>query len=192
MIFAAAGRPLRAGFGAAFLGCGLVGLLAVTGCSSSSAPSWASALGPGVTVQAPVKVAPGYGSPAAAIEGVVSAIFPKHYQAECPYLQPSQQAMCRSNASALTSSTGPSLQNAAIGYVATDGDRALVGTTGKFCSPQAKPECYTNNDPAAAFSSNKKSFSALWTEVNNDSQANTYSLAPCIRVNGKWYFYLPS
>jgi hypothetical protein len=192
VIFAAAGRPLRAGLGAAFLGCGLVGLLAVTGCSSSSAPSWASALGSGVTVQGPAQVAPGNGSPGAVIAGVFSAISAKHYTAECPYLEPSQQAECKSGAASITSSTGPSLQNAAIGYIATDGDRALVGTTGKFCSPQAKPECYTNNDPAAAFSSNKKSFSALWTEENNNSQANTYSLAPCIKVNGKWYLYLPS
>jgi hypothetical protein len=193
MIFAAAERPLRAGLGAAFLACGLVGLLAATGCSSSSAPSWASVLGPGVTVQAPAKVAPGYGSPGAVIEGVLSALVAEHDAAECAYAEPSRQAACKSAFSSMPRGTAGSFDNASIGYVAIDGDVALVGSTGTSCSPLAKPECYTNNNPAAIFSSNKKSFSGLWTEENSSgSSANVYMLAPCIKVNGKWYLYLPS
>jgi hypothetical protein len=192
MIFAASGRSLRAGLGAAFLACGLVGLLAVTGCSSGSTPAWASALGSGVTVQAPAKVAPGYGSPGAVIEGVLSALVAKHDIAECAYAEPSRQAACRSAFSSLPPGTTGSFRNAAIGYVAVDGDHALVGSTGTSCDSQAKPECYTNSDPAAIFSSNKKSFIGLWTEENGGSNANVYLLAPCIKIDGKWYLYLPS
>jgi hypothetical protein len=54
--------------------CGLAATLTTTGCSSSSEPSWASALGSGVTVQAPAQTAPGNGSPAAAVQGFVGAL----------------------------------------------------------------------------------------------------------------------
>jgi hypothetical protein len=177
----------RAGVGIALL----AGLLTVAGCGSgSSTPSWAAALGPGVTVQSPGQVAPGYGSPAALVAGIFNAIASKHYTAECSYIEPSQRSGCESGVGALTSSTAPSFQNAATGYVAIDGDEALVGSTGKFCVPGQKPECYTNSDPAAIFSGNKKSFSALWTDQNNASSENVYSLAPCIKVDGKWYLYV--
>jgi hypothetical protein len=179
----------RAGAGPALLACVLAGLLTVSGCSSSSTPSWASALGSKVTVQGPAQPAAGNGSPGAAIEGLFNAITDKHYATECSYVEPSVQAACKKGITSLTSSTAPSFQNAAIGYVATDGDQALVGTTGKFCVPGQKPECYTNNDPAAVFSSNKMSFSALWTAQNKISSENVYSLAPCIEIGGKWYLY---
>jgi hypothetical protein len=177
----------QAGIGIALL----AGLLTAAGCGSSpSTPSWASALGPGVTVQSPAQPAPGHGSPAALVAGIFSAVASKHYPAECSYVEPSQQSGCASGVGALTSSTAPYSQNAAIGYVVIHGDEALVGSTGKFCVPGQKPECYTNNDPAAIFASNKKSFSALWTEQNNVSSENVYSLAPCIKINGKWYLYV--
>jgi hypothetical protein len=175
---------VRSGVGPALLACGLV----AAGCSSNSAPPWASALGSGVTVTAPAQVSPGNGSPGAAIEGVFAAISAKNYPAECSYVEPSKQAACKSGAASLSSSTAPSFKNAGIGYVATDGDKALVGTTGRFCIPDQTPECYTNNDPAAIFSS-KKPFSTLWTDANKNSTTNVYSLAPCIEIGGKWYLY---
>jgi hypothetical protein len=185
-------RPIRALAGRALLTGGLA-VLAVAGCSSSSsAPSWAAALGSGVTVQAPASATPGNGSPGAAVEGLFSAVNNKHYATECTYMEPSVQADCKSGIASVTSSTSPTLQNAAIGYVVVDGDRALVGTTGKFCVPDQKPACYTNTDPAAIFSANRKAFSALWTEENGISSDNVYSLAPCVKVNGKWYLYEPS
>jgi hypothetical protein len=183
-------RPVRAIAGRALLTGGLI-MLTAAGCGSGSgsAPSWAAALGSGVTVQAPASTAPGNGSPGAAVEGLFSSITGKHYSAECTYIEPSVQADCKSGIASVTSSTSPSLQNAAIGYVVIDGDRALVGTTGKFCVPGQKPACYTNTNPAAIFSGNRKSFSALWTAENSISSDNVYSLAPCVKVNGKWYLY---
>ena len=181
----------------ALLAFGLAGLLAAAGCSSGassgsgSQPSWASALGSGVTVDAPAQVSPGTGSPAATIQGVFSAIGSKQYKQECDYVEPDAQAGCKTGAAQLNSSNAPSLKNSGIGYVAIDGTKALVGTTGTFCVPNQTPKCYTNSDPAAIFST-KKSFSTLWTQTNKASTANTYSLAPTIEISGHWYVYTPS
>ncbi|MGH3186380.1 MAG: hypothetical protein ACRDPY_26700 [Streptosporangiaceae bacterium] len=174
---------------AALLACGLA---VAAGCSSSSAPpSWASALGSGVTVDAPAQVSAGTGSPGQAIEGVFAAIGSKQYKNECDYVEPDAQAGCKTGASALNSTNAPSLKNAGIGYVAIDGDKALVGSTGTFCTPDQTPKCFTNNDPAAIFST-KKSFSTLWTQANNSSSGNVYLLAPCIQIAGHWYLYSSS
>jgi hypothetical protein len=140
------------------------------------------------TVAGPAQVAPGNGSPGAVVEGLFATISAKHYAAECAYVEPDKQTLCKTAVATLLSSTTPSFQNAGIGYVAIDGDKALVGTTGKFCVTGQKPECYTNNDPAAIFSG-KKPFAALWADANKASSQNVYSLAPCIKINGKWYLY---
>jgi hypothetical protein len=177
--------------GSVLFTCGLAGLLATAGCSSSSPPSWASALGSGVTIVAPANVAPGHSSPAAVIQALDDEIGAKRYTAECPYIEPSAQAACRSGAAAMPQKDAPYFKNAAIGYVAIDGDKALVGTTGTFCLPTEKPACLTNNDPAAIFSANKRPFGALWTQQNTASNdvtsANIYTLAPCVKIGGNWY-----
>jgi hypothetical protein len=174
---------------AALLGCALVGLLAAAGCgagSSGSQPSWAGQLGSGVTVSGPAKVAPGNGSPAAAVSGLITAFTTKQYSAECAFLEPSNQANCATAVGQMNSSNAPYASNTGIGYVAVHGSQALVGTTGTFCSPGQTPECYTNSDPAAIFSSGK-SFSDLWAEANQNSSQNAYTLAPCVEISGKWY-----
>jgi hypothetical protein len=106
-------------------------------------------------------------------------------------VEPDAQAGCKTGAAQLNSSNAPSLKNSGIGYVAIDGTKALVGTTGTFCVPDQTPKCYTNSDPAAIFST-KKSFSALWTQANQSSSQNAYSLAPCIEISGHWYLYTAS
>lgn len=176
----------------ALLACGVAGLLAAAGCGSSpqtSLPPWASALGAGVTVAAPAQVAPGNGSPGAAVEGLLAAVAAKRYTVECAYVEPSAQATCTSGAAQLSSGGAPYAKNAAIGYVAIHGDEALADTTGTFCSPGQTPECYTNDDPAAIFSS-RKSFGTLWAEANNTASQNGYMLAPCVKVGGKWYLHV--
>ena len=168
---------------------GLAGLLATAGCSSgsgSSQPSWAAGLGSGVTVTGPASVSPGNGSPGAAVQGLITALNAKKYSDECGYLQPSSQDNCKAESGQLSTSNAPYATNTGIGYVAVHGSQALVGTTGTYCSPGSSPECYTNSDPAAVFSSGK-SFSTLWTEANQNSNTNSYTLAPCVEVNGKWY-----
>jgi hypothetical protein len=154
--------------------------------TSNPQPSWASALGTGVTVTAPQSVAPGHGSPGAAAAGEIAALDAKNFSAACEYLDPTAVTQCKSETSQVSASDAPYAENAAIGYVAIDGDKALVGTTGKYCSPGQSPECFTNTDPAAIFSSGK-SFSQQWSAANASSPPNVYSLAPCIKIDGKWY-----
>lgn len=74
-----------------------------------------------------------------------------------------------------------------IGYVAVDGTRALVGFTGKICSPGSSPECVANTDPAAIFSSGG-TFGSLWAQTVNWTSSSAYALLPCVEVGGKWYF----
>jgi hypothetical protein len=156
-----------------------------------SSPSWAAALGSGVTVMPPASVSPGLGSPQAAVTGDVENIESGQFTADCAYVEPDEQADCTSSLasigpSAMASAAGTA-KNFAIGYTAVDGNEALVGTTGTFCSPDSTPSCFTNSDPAAIFSSGK-SFATLWSDANSSqTSSNAYSLAPCIEVNGKWY-----
>jgi hypothetical protein len=139
-----------------------------------------------VTVTAPQSVAPGHGSPGAAVAGEIAALDAKNFAGACEYLDPTAVAQCKSETSQVAAKELPYAKNAAIGYVAIDGNKALVGTTGKYCSPADSPECFTNTDPAAIFSSGK-SFSQQWSAANASSPSNAYSLAPCIEINGKWY-----
>ena len=80
-----------------------------------------------------------------------------------------------------------------LGYVAVDGDRALVGFTGTVCQPGQHPECVTNRDPAAIFST-AKPFATLWTEsiASANSPILSYALTPCMRISGRWYLYSPT
>jgi hypothetical protein len=206
----------RIGTGLALLTCGVSGVLALAGCGSggpgsslaattsgapsssstahpsataSALPSWASALGGSVTVVPPHPASPGHGSPGAAVGGFVAAINSKHYADSCAYVQPSAQAGCRSQVSGAAAGQMPYDTNFALGYVVIGGNRAVVGMTGTFCAPGQSPECFTNDDPAAVFST-AKSFSALWANATTPSSG--YSLNPCVEIDGKWYFYSSS
>lgn len=167
----------------------------VSGSASSSAnPSWAAGLGSGVTVIAPTSASPGNGSPQAVVTGATAAENSGNYTSVCMYYEPSLQSACNSQVSA-ESSASPSalasqigtIKNLAIGYTAIRGNQALVGGTGTFC---ASGKCSTNSDPAALFSSGK-TFSQLWSTADNQNPG-VYSLAACIKVDGKWYLYQPA
>ena len=177
------------------------------GASSAAAgggatPSWATALGSGVTVVPPASASPGLGSPQAAVAGDVADIESGQLLADCSYVVPDEQSNCKSSINSVEASLGPSAlasaagtaKNFGLGYTAIDGNEALVGTTGTFCSSDSgssgsSPSCFTNSDPAAILSSGK-SFATLWSEANNsNSSSSTYSLAPCMEVDGKWYLY---
>lgn len=181
---------LTAGLAAAGLaGCGASGLstpgAASPRSSASARPSWAAALGPGVTIVAPQAVTPGHDSPGAAVAGEITAIGNRQVTASCDYMLPADQAQCRSAVSQIPDSDIPYSKNAAIGYVVIHGDRAVVGTTGTFCTPGQSPECFRNSDPAAVFSE-VPSFSGLWENAMSNSTTQ-YSLTPCQKVGEKWY-----
>ncbi len=92
------------------------------------------------------------------------------------------------------SGSSPTFRKFALGYVAVDGNEALVGVTATLCVPNETPACTSNDDPAAIFSE-AKPFPELWTEsVASDistTTSNSYSLAPCVKVGTQWYVYNP-
>jgi hypothetical protein len=162
--------------------------------ASSAQPSWAKALGSGVTVTSPSSMAPDAGSPGAVLIKVEKYLRAGKYSKFCSVLQPSKQASCKTTfssapASAFASAM-PTFKNFVVSYTAIDGNKALVGTTGTVCTPSQTPKCDTNGDPAAIFSTGK-SFAALWAQAlaANASNTSAYALLPIIKVNGTWYAY---
>jgi len=85
--------------------------------------------------------------------------------------------------SAVASAIGH-VTNFGVGYTAVKGDEALAGTTGTFCNSGS---CFTNTDPAALFTSGKP-FDTRWSDANN-AGSNSYALAACTEIGGKWYIY---
>jgi hypothetical protein len=174
-------------------GTGLATASGTAGSSGDSAegatPSWAKSLGSGVTVTPPGALTAG--SPAAVLTSAIADMEAGSPAKICHYLQPSQQSRCSSEfgsaqASAIATAM-PTFKNLTVSYTATDGAKALVGMTGTICSPDQKPSCVTNGDPAAIFESGK-TFSVLWTEAVT-STSGAYSLTPMIELNGRWYGY---
>jgi hypothetical protein len=155
---------------------------------TSGPPRWVTALGTGVTVTGPGQVAPGHGSPGAALTGFLAAVSSKDPAMACDYVFVGSVAQCKALIGQLPQNRLPYDVSFKIGYVAISGTRALAGFTGKMCSPGATPECEANTDPAAVFSAGD-TFAALWTQtVDPDfNTPSSYRLEPCIEVGGKWY-----
>lgn len=158
--------------------------------SGASGPAWAKALGPGVALQAPSSTPPGNGDPAAAVEGALFTLAAGKLGQSCRYIEPSLQPGCEKNAGAKVHYT-ETIKDFAIGYVATDDRRALVGFTGTFCISPSTPTCMTNRNPAAILSSGKP-FATLWSEsvTAESNPANVYALDPSVEVGKSWYFYV--
>jgi hypothetical protein len=155
-------------------------------------PAWATALGAGVVVTAPEPVAPGHDAPGAAVQGYVSAVNAGSLIRACSYYPPSARAICRATVARVSPGTHPAMQDFALGYVAVDGNEALVGTN-RMCPPGQTPACASNDDPAAIFSQ-AKTFPELWAEslaADVASNTNSYSLAPCVKIGRKWFIYNP-
>jgi hypothetical protein len=152
-------------------------------------PKWVSELGPGVTVTGPARYTPGHGSPGAAFAGVLASLSAKDPSSVCDYILYGPQARCRTDYRHATRAELPYAVAAKTGYVAIDGTRALLGYTGGLCAPGSIPRCISNDDPSAIFSEGQP-FGTLWTLTVNPSfePAPTYSLLPCVEVDGKWYY----
>ena len=156
---------------------------------TSTQPDWVKGLGPGITVIAPAATAPGHNSPGAAVHGEANAFNAKKPERACSYTPPSTQDQCRALAAKVPAGgSTPYIVGFAVGYVVIHRDKALVGSTGTFCEPNATPTCVPNHNPAAIFST-AKPFAVLWAEsvAAGNSTANSYSLAPCIKVGRRWY-----
>ena len=159
--------------------------------TSTPGPSWVSSLGAGVTIVPPgSSPSPGTGSPGGVIEADVADVNAGNLTAGCGLLEPSEQALC-TQAVTGQSSNGASIQNFGLGYIAIDGDEALVGTVGTNCTPTNSPPCHTNSDPAAIFSGGQ-TFATLYNAAltaENGTSSN-YSLVPCVEIGGAWYLNL--
>jgi hypothetical protein len=159
------------------------------GAGSSAAPSWAKALGAGVTVTAG-NASPGDGSPGGSLLGALTAAEDADYAKFCSYFSPAEQDNCNSMYSGVPAASlkteMPTSKNVAVTYTAIDGDEALVNVTGTICDPNQTPSCISNSDPEAFFDSGKP-FTTLWSE--SVANSSTYTPAPMTKVNGKWYMY---
>jgi hypothetical protein len=155
---------------------------------ASAQPDWVKGLGPGITVIAPAATASGHNSPGAALHGDADAFNARKLRRACSYAPPSTQDQCRALAAKVPAGSTPYILSFAVGYVVIHGNKALVGSTGTFCEPNATPTCVKNHNPAAIFST-AKPFAVLWAEsvAAGNSTANSYSLAPCIKVGRRWY-----
>jgi hypothetical protein len=191
------GWPLRNGrrltwrgwFLAATAAVVVIGALALAGVIWTSAPPrWVTALGTGVTVTGPGQVAPGHGSPGAALTGAIAALSSKDPATYCDYISVGPAARCKAQFSQVPRNQLPYGVSFKIGYVAISGTRALVGFTGKICYPGAMGGCITNTGPAAIFAAGN-TFAALWTQTVHPNSSDTFSyrLLPCAEEGGKWY-----
>jgi len=181
-------RPTRQGWLAGVIAAViLIGALKLTGVIwTTQPPAWVPALGPHVTVTGPDQVAPGQGSPGAVLAGALAALSSQDPGAACKYLYQAGPR-CTAQFSQAPRNQLPYAVSVKVSYVAIDGTQALVGFTGKICSPGNTPECVTNTDPAAIFSGGD-TFTTLWTQTTGPTYGNSgYSLQPCSKTGGKWY-----
>jgi hypothetical protein len=159
------------------------------GSGPSAAPSWAKALGAGVTVTAG-NVSPGDGSPGGSLLGALTGAEAADFSKFCSYFPPSEQDNCNSTYSGVPAASlktaMPTYKNVVVTYTAIDGNEALVNVTGTICDPNQTPSCISNSDPAAVFDSGNP-FTTLWSE--SVANSSSYSPAPMTKVNGKWYIY---
>jgi hypothetical protein len=159
------------------------------GSGPSAAPSWAKALGAGVTVTAG-NASPGDGSPGGSLLGALTGAEAVDFAKFCSYFPPSEQDNCNSTYSGVPAASlktaMPTHKNVVVTYTAIDGDEALVNVTGTICDPNQTPSCISNSDPAAVFDSGKP-FTTLWSE--SVANSSSYTPTPMTKVNGKWYIY---
>lgn len=183
------GLSWRGGLVAAIALAVVIGALKLTGVLwTTPPPAWISALGPGVTVTGPEQVAPGQHSPGAVLAGALAALSSNDPAAACEYLYaPAPGGRCAAQFRDTPRNQLPYALSPRIGYVAIDGTRALVGFTGKICSPGNTPKCVTNTDPATIFSGGS-TFTTLWMQTTSPTFGNSgYSLQACVESGGKWY-----
>ena len=117
----------------------------------------------------------------------------------CSELVPSQRTGCISSLKGLTvPGTRATAKSLGIGAIHTEGDRALVVTTGKYCSGGSGKGCASNADANLGFDSGH-SFSNLWADVTTLSSNNPSAemwrflqfIVPTQKENGKWYVTYP-
>ncbi|GAC1366416.1 MAG: hypothetical protein NVSMB32_10700 [Actinomycetota bacterium] len=125
-------------------------------------------------------VAPGNGSPAAAVAGFLDALVGAHPAAACAYVVPSQQAACPGVVTPLgVSIDGDPIR---IGETYVLGTQALVVPLGTICVGQ----CQTNTNPRLGLPANDAGFADAYKAATDTDILTT----ACQQVAGKWYVFL--
>jgi hypothetical protein len=128
-------------------------------------------------------VAPGHGSPAAAIAGLYQSELKGDWSATtgaCSYVQPDAQGACAS----LEGGNGAATGNFQIAATVTQGNEALVEVTGSISAPGSA--AVSNSDPTSGMPNSQAGFQTVFNGLVTSS-ATIMSPAPCIEVNGQWY-----
>jgi hypothetical protein len=146
---------------------------------------WLTALGPGVSVSAPLSVQPGTDSPADAAAGFYDAFYARRLATACDFVPPAQRAGCPALLRA-SSGSADTLDSPAIGFVVTKGDEALVTMTGLLC--RAAGGCVAQHDAHWSFGMSY-AFGTLWSLTARDG-GNPLTVTPFRKVAGRWYLAL--
>jgi hypothetical protein len=128
-------------------------------------------------------VAPGHGSPAAAVAGLYNSELAGDWsdtKGACSYVQPAAQAICASATSGQGSASGSFQIHATV----TQGTEALVEVTGTLSAPGSPT--VSNSDPSSGMPSSAADFQTVYANLVN-SPATIMSPAPCVKVHGQWY-----
>jgi hypothetical protein len=156
----------------------LIVMAVVAGCSSGGAT--VSGNGGGT-------VAPGHGSPKAAVQGFITDLeLGNGSTAWCDYIDPPDQQDCQEAAGdANITITG----SFSLGNQVIDGTEALVAITGSVCAHSEEDStttisCDSNNDPNKGLPPGAGTFSAAYATASGSNGTTT---AACIEVNGSWY-----
>jgi hypothetical protein len=131
-------------------------------------------------------VAPGHGSPKAAVEGFITDLeLGNGSTAWCSYMDPADQQDCQEGAAeADITVTG----RFGLGNQVIDGTEALVVLTGDVCTHSAESatttSCVSNNNPNDGLPPGAGTFSEAYANAVSSSGTTT---APCIEIDGQWY-----
>jgi hypothetical protein len=151
--------------------------------------SWLTAIGAGVSVNAPRSVRAGNDTPADAATGFYQAFYGRRLADACGYVAPSQRADCPARLAAASSRAG-SLRSPAIGLVVVKGAAAIVTMTGVVCGPNGTraSHCLGQYDPQWVFARDYP-FDELWDRIAQHG-GNPLTATPFQRVAGRWYLDL--
>jgi hypothetical protein len=124
-------------------------------------------------------VAPGYGSPEAAVAGFFTGIAQNQSSITCSYVDPSGQAACPD----ALNSTAVSVGHWSIGKSFVLGDQALVVVVAdKYC---VALQCGSNSNPSKDLPHDNADFARAYTASADSGVSNP--TVQCIQVNGQWY-----
>jgi len=126
-------------------------------------------------------VAPGYGTPEDAVDGLIQAELAGNGSDLCSYLVPSSQSVCDQDqqASPLPAFTG----SVTVDGEVISGSEALVAVTGSICSGDGG--CNSNSDPSVGMPNSQETFAQAYGQALNSS--GSFSAVPCIEENRMWY-----